>query len=86
MDADRNLNFFSVRLHCVIQCVSQSEYQDFGGRVGAVSKPPLVHLFFSTGSLAFEGDVELDGIRTVSIVADVDVISAYSGVARRDAL
>lgn len=84
MDADRNLNFFSVRLHCVIQCVSLSEYQDFGG--GAVSKPPLVHLFFSTGSLAFEGDVELDGIRTVFIVADVDVISAYSGVARIDAL
>lgn len=53
---------------------------------GAVSKPPLVHLFFSTASLAFEGDVELDGIRTVFIVADVDVISAYSGVARIDAL
>lgn len=73
-----------MRLHCVIQCVSQTEYQDVGG--GAVSKPPLVHLFFSTGSLAFEGDVELDGIRTVSIVADMDVISTYSGVARIDAV
>lgn len=51
-----------------------------------MSKPPLVHLFFSTGSLAFEGDVELDGIRTVSIVADMDVISTYSGVARIDAV
>lgn len=84
MDADRNLNFFSVRLHCVIQCVSQSEYQDFGG--GGCVKAPFGPPLFFHGSLAFEGDVELDGIRTVSIVADVDVISAYSGVARRDAL
>lgn len=49
---------FSARLHCVIQCVSQSEYQDFGGRacVEAPFGPPL----FSTGSLVFEGNEELD--------------------------